>query len=335
MSTNISTPFYNDWKEQLRNALKTKSDLEVFFGHQFPDHQGFFPLLPRALAAKIKKAGSSSALWKQFLPDIKESNVELQKSGHQDPIGDMAKLIAPQIIHRYKNRALFLPTSICPVHCRYCFRRNELQSDHDLFSGQFDLSLQYFKEHTEIEEIIFSGGDPLMLSNQKLDFYLTQFSAISHLHYIRLHTRMITTIAARIDPQLIELLVKTKKNLHQLNLVIHINHTDEIDPEVEHAIELLVQAGIPVLSQTVLLKGINDNQAQLILLFKTLAKLNVRPYYLHHPDQVQGGMHFYVERHTASDLYRSLRQYLPGWALPHYILDSPAGTGKEIAILTP
>ena len=245
-----------------------------------------------------------------------------------DPIGDKNFLKAPQLIHRYKSRALFTPTTLCPVNCRYCFRKNELFADEEMFQHDFDKTLQYLNDHPEISEIIFTGGDPLNLSNEKLEKYLTSFSKIQSIKDIRFHTRYPVILPERIDSGFLDLMKKYSKTFRTLSIAIHANHKNEFDPENRAFIKMLSSSGVQLLSQSVLLSGVNDSTETLLDLIHTFLELKIRPYYLHHPDHVAGGMHFYVSLQKGRILYQTLRKELPGWAIPHYVLDVPGGKGK-------
>ncbi|MFZ4713460.1 MAG: KamA family radical SAM protein [Bacteriovoracaceae bacterium] len=316
----------DSWKESMRSAFKNSLALEVFLNQKIA--QTSFPLfVPHKLAKKIKNLGPMSALWKQFIP----SHLENNSSGLIDPIGDQKHSQGSQIIHRYQNRVLFMPTSVCPVMCRYCFRKNELTENLDFLTPDFEKTLQYLNSHTEINEVIFSGGDPFILTDEKLDFYLSAFSKIPHLKYIRFHTRTPIVMPERVTAGLIEVLTRHQASFSKLFIALHINHMEELDPEVEDAICRLSEHRIELLSQTVLLKGINDDVSTLKELLETLVDMNVRPYYLHHPDPVKGGSHFMLTLKEGRTIYGKLRDLLPGWALPQYIIDIPEGFGKVLA----
>lgn len=316
----------NLWKESFRTAIKDAKALETFL--QVPLATTTYPVfIPLKLAVKIKEAGPTSALWKQFVPAESEN----QTHGYQDPIGDQVHFKSAQLIHRYDNRVLFMPTSVCPVVCRYCFRKNELYNDEQLFQAEFEKTLNYLKNHPEINELIFSGGDPLILSDEKIDFYLEKFSQIPHLKFIRFHTRTPLIMPERLTDELIYLLNYYQKKFTKIVFVIHANHADEIDTDVKTGLIKLTQNGFDVLSQTVLLKNINDHAERLLELFLKLIDLQVRPYYLHHPDIARGAMHFYLSLEEGRKIYAALRTKLPGWAIPHYVIDLPEGRGKVSA----
>lgn len=314
------------WQDDYRSALKTSADLEQYF--EIPIANTNYPIfIPLSLAKKIKTSGVNSPLGLQFLPHDDEN----KDMGMQDPIGDQVHQKTKQLIHRYHNRALFIPTLNCPVICRYCFRKNELYSDEAIFKQELEATKNYLMQHQEIEEIIFTGGDPLMVTDQKLDLYLAFFKEIPSIKYIRIHTRTPVIMPSRINEGFIDVVKKYSAHFTRLMLMVHVNHPDEIGTEEMLAIKKLTSSHIEVFSQTVLLKNINDNTDTLYQLFKTLINLKITPYYLHHPDQVRGGMHFTLSLEEGRKIYQPLRDLLSGWAIPQYIVDIPGGEGKTLA----
>ena len=315
------------WKSDFQAAYKNSSDLFQFLGWDDTSSsvEKKYPLfIPQRLAQKIKAQGKDGVLAKEFLPDLKE----MSDLGMDDPIGDKEHFKAPQLVHRYHSRALFTPTSICPVHCRYCFRKNELNPSDELFAADFNKTLEYISAHPEISEIIFTGGDPLTLSNEKLQTYLEAFSKIDSIKDIRFHTRYPVILPSRLDEGFKQLLQSYSEKFRTLSVAIHANHVDEFDHESKQKILELSKLNIQLLSQTVLLKKVNNTTNDLLELFNLFISLKVRPYYLHHPDQVKGGMHFYLPIEDGRALYAQLRSALPGWAIPHYVIDIPGGSGK-------
>jgi lysine 2,3-aminomutase len=315
------------WKSDFQAAYKNSSDLFHFLG--WDDDSSLvekkYPLfIPQNLAKKIKAQGKTGVLAREFLPDLQE----LSDLGLDDPIGDKIYNTAPQLIHRYPSRALFTPTSICPVHCRYCFRKNELNANDELFAADFDKTLEYLKQRSEISEIIFTGGDPLTLSNEKLQTYLEAFSKIDSIKDVRFHTRYPVILPSRLDDGFKNLLQDYARKFRTISLAIHANHVDEFDQESIQKIRELSKLNIQLLSQTVLLKDVNNSLNTLLELFNLFISLKVRPYYLHHPDQVKGGLHFYLSLEEGRKLYAQLRALLPGWAIPQYVIDIPGGSGK-------
>lgn len=321
----------NNWKTEFQTAFKTLPALYDYLNWPLAESlqvvaSTYSLFIPKTLAKRIKEHGPDSALARQFLPALEE----LQGNGLFDPIGDKTHTKAPQLIHRYHSRALFTPTTVCPVHCRYCFRKNELNSGEDFFSPDFEKTLNYLKNHPEISEIIFTGGDPLTLSDEKISYYLKEFSQIPSIKDIRFHTRYPVILPQRITDEFTYTLRTFTSHFRTISIAIHCNHREEIGVESKESILKLTE--FHLLSQTVLLKGVNDNQSELLKLFNLFLELGIRPYYLHHPDQVKGGMHFYLPLKTGRKLYHSLRNLLPGWALPHYVIDIPQGYGKISAI---
>jgi lysine 2,3-aminomutase len=322
ISTHRNSPT-STWQNELRSSLKSFREINSFFNHEFPVTS--YPVsIPLFIANKIKTLGLESKLSKQFLPIGDESC----DKGLIDPIGDHTNSPVKQLVHRYKNRVLFFPTQTCPILCRYCFRKNELGVGDDLFNPNFEEVLRYLKIHPEIEEVIFSGGDPFILSNSKIEFYLEQFSKIKTIKYIRFHTRVPTTLPSRIDQSLINTLSKYSNIFKKIIIVIHANHAEEFCSEVESCIKKFSKENLELLSQSVLLKGINDSTKELKDLIEKLLDCNIRPYYLHHPDRVKGAMHFYLPLEEGRKIYGALRKDLSGWALPSYIIDIPGGEGK-------
>lgn len=320
------------WTTEFSRAFKNAKELFHFLEWEMPSAleevtQTYPVFIPQKLAQKIKTLGPESALAKEFLP----RGDELGASGFADPIGDQEYNVAPQLIHRYKNRVLFTATSICPVLCRYCFRKNELNAKDSLFAQEFQETLAYLEAHPEINEIIFTGGDPFTLSNEKLGTYLEAFSKIKSIQHVRFHTRYPVILPERFDEGLLALLNQYAQVFETLSLAIHANHLTEFDEEANEAILALGKLPLQLLSQTVLLKGVNDSVEDLLQLIKQFISLKVRPYYLHHPDQVKGGMHFYLPLETGRNLYGLLRNELPGWGLPQYVIDLPGGHGKTQA----
>lgn len=322
-----------NWKNEFQRAFKKLSDLYQFLDFHFdPELEAVakaYPVfVPYRLAERIKQQGPNSVLAREFLPHHLELSEKLNKAGRIDPIGDKLHQVAPQLIHRYKNRVLFTPTSVCPVHCRYCFRKNELTQDEELFQAQMPETLNYLKEHQEISEIIFTGGDPFTLSTNKLKNYLIAFAEIPHIKHIRFHSRYPIIMPERFDEELITLLKEASQKFQTLSLAIHVNHVDEFDAFAKEAVNKLSELPLQLLSQTVLLKDVNDDSKTLLELMQELIRLKVRPYYLHHPDQVRGGMHFYLPLTVGRKIFAQLRTELPGWALPQYVIDVPGGEGK-------
>lgn len=315
-----------NWQSDYRNALKSFKEIKSFFGLNFDFHSPYTSFIPLDFAHKIKNSGVNSPLWKQFIPD----QDELASDGKIDPIGDIKHSKENGIIHRYKNRLLYTPTANCPIICRYCFRKNELSEDNDIFKRNLGELKSYLSLHPEVEEVILTGGDPLILSNQKLEKIFEALSEI-HIPFIRIHTRTPIIIPSRIDSGLITLFNKYQSKFQRINFVLHTNHADEIDPEVETALNRLRDCSVKKLTQSVLLKDVNNSHQELEKLIRKILSVDFTPYYLHHPDKVRGAMHFYLPLEQGREIYSKLRKNLSGWALPSYVIDQSEGEGKQFA----
>ena len=316
-----------NWQRELNEAIRTPQELAHFLNCPLPPSSPQPIFIPRWLAQRIKDKGPLSPLGKQFIPQ----KDELSFQGLEDPIDDRSYARTPQLIHRYPNRALWMPTKVCPIQCRYCFRKNELHENSWIHPDE-EKSLAYLKNHPEIEEIILTGGDPLILSNSKLRQLTNRLGEIKSLHFLRIHTRIPTVLPSRIDKGLLQLLSRLSQRF-SLSLVVHCNHSSELEGEaaIFLALSELSELRLHLMSQSVLLKGVNDHPETLSSLFKKLAHLGVRPYYLHHPDRVRGAMHFYLDIEEGRRIYEATKNRLSGWMLPQYVVDLPAGSGKTFA----
>ncbi len=314
------------WTDQMRGAISSTQELEKFLQKEIA--QTPYPLfIPKKFALRIKEAGEDSPLWRQFIPSTSESAPE----GLDDPIADHLYSKGHGIIHRYNNRILFSPTEICPIQCRYCFRKNELHQQDEIFKAKLESLKKYLICNPLVEEVIFTGGDPLILSNSKLEYYLEEISQIKSVKIIRFHTRTPVIIPERIDKGFTSLIKKYTQKFDLITMVVHTNHTSEWGPEFLRALQNLRQLPLHLLSQSVLLKGVNDDSEDLALLFKMLVMNGVTPYYLHHPDPVKGAMHFQMTLEEGRKLYHEVKKRVSGYMLPHYVVELPNGNGKALA----
>ncbi len=278
--------------------------------------------MPQALSQPIPDL-ISNPVARQFVPDPDELSV--REGEGPDPIGDEAHSPVKGIVHRYPDRVLLKPVHLCPVYCRFCFRRDVVgTSAQGLSPAEIQAALGYIRAHREIWEVIFSGGDPLILSNRRLGALLAQVDAIEHVEVLRLHTRFPIADPARID----DALVAALKRRATTYMVLHCNHVRELTPAALAACVRLIDAGIPVLSQTVLLRGVNDSVEALSALMRQLVRARIKPYYLHHLDQAAGTGHFRTTVAEGQALMRALRGRLSGLCQPQYVLDIPGGHGK-------
>lgn len=313
------------WKKDFANSIRSQKELESFLDYKVSSTN--YPIfIPKSFAQRIKESGVNSPLWNQFIPNKQETN---STQGLADPIGDQQHQKDGGIIHRYKSRILYNPTVKCPINCRYCFRKNELFENLDTFRPSLEKLQAYLGNNKEVEEVILTGGDPLILSDSKIEKILNILSTHKHVKYVRFHSRTPVILPSRMDENLSQVLKKYTDSFETITLVIHTNHSIELSDDLKKNLENF--KFLNILSQSVLLKGVNDSLNQLINLFKALNKMNIKPYYLHHPDQVLGAMHFYIPIEQGRELYGQLRDCLPGWLIPHYIIDTPTGSGKNLA----
>ncbi len=285
------------------------------------------PLHPERISAHITRLMATEngpgPITRQFR-EMPEETI-LHPGECNDPIGDETHSPLPGLIHRYPDRALLLPTETCASHCRFCFRRTRPQKSAVMDDASIDAALDYIHNHPEIREVVLSGGDPLTLPPSCLAHLIRKLDAIPHLMFLRIHTRLPVS-----DPEALseERLAALATKNHPLWMVLHTNHASELVPECLSACRKLIGMGIPLLSQTVLLKGVNDSPETLSELFQTLAANRIQPYYLHHPDLAPGTSHFRVSLARGRKIYAALRGRISGFCIPHYVLDLPGGHGK-------
>ena len=274
--------------------------------------------IPAPLAALIDDSADPIGL--QFIPDL----AELETAPHEraDPIGDDALSPVPGIVHRYPDRALLKPTLACPVYCRFCFRREHVGPEGGVLSeAGLEAAFQWLEGHDAVREVILTGGDPLILSPRRLAAIFARLRAIPHISRLRLHTRVPVADPARITAALLASLDLDPP----LFLVLHANHAREFGVEARAALAALRRAGIPLLGQSVLLRGVNDAADSLRALFETMLECGVKPYYLHQLDPAPGTARFHVPIAEGRALIAALRGTISGHALPTYILDAPTG----------
>jgi len=277
------------------------------------------------LAELIDAADASDPIARQFVPDPAELTTEPGELA--DPIGDDAHSPVPGIVHRYADRVLLKLVHVCPVYCRFCFRR-EMVGPHgrgSLTPTELTTALDYIAADQNIWEVILTGGDPLVLSARRLRAVVRRLAAIDHVKILRVHTRVPAVVPERITRECVRALKAEGKATY---VVLHINHARELTKAAREACARLIDAGIPLLSQTVLLKGVNDNPAALTSLFRTLVENRVKPYYLHHPDLAPGTSHLRPSIASGQELMRELRGDVSGLCQPTYVLDIPGGAGK-------
>ena len=256
-----------------------------------------------------------------MLPD--EAELKVDPGDLADPVGDEACSPLPWVVHKYPSRVLLLLTKRCHLYCRYCFRRTHDPSDsEDPTEAEWAAAVAYARD-SGAEEVILSGGDPLAVRDERL--FRTIDELRPRIPVIRIHTRAPITKPSRVTPELVQALVERGP----IWVVVHCNHPRELAPDVTEALARLVDGGIPVLNQTVLLRGVNDDAEVLAELCRQLVRRRVFPYYLHHTDRVQGNAHLRVSFDEGRSIYAQLRTKVSGVALPRYVLDAPDGSGKR------
>jgi lysine 2,3-aminomutase len=277
------------------------------------------------VASIIRAGDAHGPVGRQFIPDRRELTV-LPVERH-DPIGDDAHSPLFGLVHRYPDRVLFKLVSVCPVYCRFCFRREMVGPDGDGAMSDADVAaaVAYVHARPEIREVILTGGDPFMLSARRIRMVMEHLSAIPHLDIIRWHTRVPVVAPERLTEDFIAAVSQSDKTVV---VAIHCNHADELSAAAEPRLKALRRAGVVLLSQTVLLKGINDNLRALEALMRAFLKLGILPYYLHHGDLAKGTSHFRTTLLEGLELVEALRGRLSGLAQPTYVLDLPGGAGK-------
>ena len=274
-----------------------------------------FPFrVTRSYASRMEKGNVRDPLLRQVLPVDLEL---IDKPGYSnDPVGDRVAIPIPGIIQKYSERALLLTTGACAINCRYCFRRNFPYNESQLTRKHEQLAFDYLRDSTKIHEVILSGGDPLVLTDNRLQGILEKLSSLDHIKTVRFHTRLPIVLPSRVTLQLIRLLTSIRPTAI---VVVHTNHSKEIDSEVQEAINRLRDARITVLNQSVLLKGVNDHFPVLSDLSETLFQAGILPYYLHLLDKTNGAAHFEVKTDVALRLQEDLRSKLPGYLVPRFV----------------
>lgn len=278
-----------------------------------------------AVAALIDPADPDDPMARQFVPDVAELVTTPEERA--DPIGDLAHSPVEGIVHRYPDRVLLKAVHVCPVYCRFCFRREMVgpQGLGTLTPAQLDAALAYIAARPEIWEVILTGGDPLVLSPRRLREIGERLARIEHVKIVRFHTRVPVVEPERVDMAMVEALKASGKTTY---LAVHANHPREFTETARTALARLADGGIALISQSVLLRGVNDNVETLASLMKAFVENRVKPYYLHHPDLAPGTSHFRLSIEEGQALVSALRGRISGLAQPTYILDIPGGHGK-------
>lgn len=306
------------WKQALAQAITSPEELlrllelESSLSDRIIKHPDFRCLVPHAYLKKIQPGNFEDPLLKQVLPTVQE-NIP---GGFKDPVGDLDAMPVDGLLHKYQGRALLVTTGACAIHCRYCFRQHYPYTSNTCKPSQIKATLDYLRQHPEIDEIILSGGDPLTLDDSRLSTLITHLHGIPTLKNLRIHTRLPVILPLRITPALLAMLENSR---FRVTMVIHANHANEITNDEITILKQLHQAGITLLNQSVLLKGINDTTESLVALSKQLHAAYTQPYYLHLLDPVQGALHFDRNEQDAVKLVTEMQKQLPGYLIPRLV----------------
>lgn len=328
----------SNWQESLRRAVRSVGQLLEQVGlspEELPelDLAPSFPLLvPREYVRRMEYSNPRDPLLLQVLPLARE-NQEVE-GFNQDAVGDSLSARLPGVLHKYHSRSLLIATGLCAVHCRYCFRRHYPYNESPTSLSQWDESLNYVQANPQIEEVILSGGDPLSLGNAKLFGLIAKTSRIEHVSRIRIHTRFPVMIPGRIDSDFIERLESglQTNSLKSIWMVLHINHSREIDRALVEACLKLRRSGVVLLNQAVLLRGINDSLEAQRDLCKKLVDAGIVPYYLHQLDRVAGAAHFECDEQLGETIIAGLRSELSGYAVPRFVKEIAGESSKTLIL---
>ena len=325
-STHLAEAGKVDWQTAMKRAIRDSDRLRQALDlppSKAPASEKQFPtFVPLEFLKRIEPRNLADPLLKQVLPESSEDD-HSDKRFVADPVGDQASIASGSLLHKYAGRTLMITTGACGVHCRYCFRREFPYAEnrpHDWSPG-----LDYARKNLEIDEVILSGGDPLTLVDQKIFELIDQIESIKHVRRLRIHSRMPIVIPQRVTDSLIDRLARSRLTSW---FVIHANHAAEIDVSVLDRTDAMIDAGIPVLNQSVLLRGVNDQVETLADLSRTLVDHRIMPYYLHQLDRVRGAAHFEVPVERGIALVEELRARLPGYAVPTYVVEQAGKRSK-------
>ena len=320
---------WQNWLWQLKNQIRTPEQLaeiiplpEKTLAEIRKVHARYPLQITPYYLSLAQKASLDDPILRQCLPDSDEL---CEDAGKPDALDEERCSPVPRLVHRYPDRVLYITGNFCAVHCRHCMRKRHWEVDMGApSSDEIKAAANYLKQHPPVREVLISGGDPLMLPEDKLAEIIQAFSAVSSIEMLRFGSRVPVALPQRITPEFCNLLASGKPAW----LASHFNHAQELTQEAALAAENLLRAGIPVVNQTVLLKGVNDSVEALRALFTGLLRLKIKPYYLFHGDPIQGTMHFRTGVNKGLELLDALRGNISGLALPSYAFDLPGGAGK-------
>lgn len=321
---------WQDWTWQLKNRITTREELERYMTLTEEERRGVaFAGQKLALAITpyffnlIDRSDPNCPIRKQVIP--REGETKVAAGEMLDSLGEDEHSPVPGIVHRYPDRVLFLVTDRCAAYCRYCTRSRLVSNAQDYnFHPEYEQGLRYIESHPEVRDVLLSGGDPLLLSDRKLEHLLARLRQIPHVEFIRIGSRIPVFLPQRITPALCDVF----RRHGPIWMSIHVNHPREATQELKDACERLSFAGVPLGNQSVLLAGVNDDAEVMKALVHRLLRMRVRPYYLYQMDLITGGSHFKVDVRKGIEIIRALRGHTTGYAIPQYVIDAPGGGGK-------
>lgn len=327
----ISEADWNDWRWQMKNRITTVEQLQALLPGLTPEELAGARLANHKLALGITPYffnlidanDEGCPIRRQVVPRVEETHTAPWELS--DPCGEDEHSPVPGLVHRYPDRVLFLVTDRCASYCRYCTRSRLVSnaSGYD-FHPEYDKQIAYIAAHPEVRDVLLSGGDPLLLSDEKLEDLLTRLRAIPHVEFLRIGTRIPIFLPQRITPALCTML----RQFHPLFLSIHVNHPRELTTEVRAGLGRLADAGIPLGNQSVLLRGVNDHPETMRALVQKLLMCRVKPYYLYQCDLIAGSAHLRSSVGRGLEIMEQLRGHTTGYAVPQYVIDAPGGGGK-------
>jgi lysine 2,3-aminomutase len=321
---------WEDWRWQIRNRFRSLDTINKYMTLTPQEERGVVGAgdkltmsIPPYFLALVDGQDAGCPIRLQSVPQ--EAEFLTAEEELTDPCGEDKNSPVHGLVHRYPDRVLFLVNEMCAMYCRYCTRSRMVgDGNHTLNTGTYDAALDYIRSHKEIRDVLISGGDPLTLGDRMLEYLIKSVKAIPHVEFVRIGTRIPVTLPQRITPELIAMF----KKYSPLWMSIHFNHPKEVTPRVKQACNMIADAGIPMGSQTVLLRGINDKPEIMKKLFHELLKIRVRPYYIYQCDPIVGSKHFRTTVETGINIIENLRGHTTGYAVPTFVIDGPGGGGK-------
>ena len=324
----------SDWQKTLHQSVESLDKLKAYVTQRFgaevaereidvdalqPAFDNFQMRLTPAALDLIQEPGDP--IWNQYIPSVRELDIV---DGVIDSLDEDADSPVPNITHRYPDRVLFLVSPVCASYCRFCTRRRKVGDPEKIPLNQYDSAFEYIAQHPEIRDVILSGGDPMMLSDRRLEYIFQKLREIKHVEIIRIGSRITSHLPERITQEFCDMV----KKYHPVYMNTHFDHPSELTPASVAALGRLADAGVPLGCQTVLLRGVNDSPSVMKELMHQLMKARVRPYYIYMADQVAGGEHFRTSVEKGLEIVKALRGWTSGLAVPHFVIDAPGGGGK-------